>query len=151
MKIAIFGGSKELENNKKEIIREYLYKNLTKDDYIITGGTTGVMEFVSKIAQEIGTFVEAKVEDRWYEYLNEYNNKITRKKNSFQRMDETLSEVDEVWVFDGASGTLEELLETLNNTDIKVVIIGEKIKKFIAYLKQEFLIEDKYLKNVYMA
>jgi predicted Rossmann-fold nucleotide-binding protein len=141
MNIAFFAGStctNEYNNEIYQILSDK-FKSNVNIDCIITGGTIGIMEAISKASFENNIYTIGISNSKWEEYVNKYNSNYELYDDELERTKQMLSRADIYICLDGGIGTLSELflaLELCINFNKKMYVCDEKIQKLILYVSE---------------
>ncbi len=150
MIITVFGGSEP--SQEVYDVAYTLGKLIAKKGNVLkNGGTSGTMEAAAKGASEEGGKVIGVVVDGADSGSLAYHNEYMSEKISFTDYDLRVKELlnaDHIVVLPGGIGTLEELfiawVKSIVYTKKKLILLGEKNKRFLEYLRKEELVKEEY-------
>lgn len=108
--ITVFGSSKPVEGDEQYKIGYEMGKRLAQNGYnVCTGGFSGIMEAVSKGANEMGVDAVGVTVDTWDRMPNKYLTKEIKCNSLFDRVQKLIELGDGFVVLQGGTGTLLEL------------------------------------------
>lgn len=108
--ITVFGSSKPVETEEQYQFAYTLGILLAENNYnVCTGGFYGIMEAVSKGANEKGTEVIGITVDHWGGKPNKYVTKEIKCDTIFERIERLIESGDAYVILQGGTGTLLEL------------------------------------------
>lgn len=111
--ITVFGSSKPLEGDEEYDIAYKLGVLLAKSGFnVCTGGFMGIMEAVSKGANEYGAEVIGVTVDIWSSNPNKFITREIKCENILERVNKLIETGDAYIVLQGGTGTLLELAAT---------------------------------------
>jgi uncharacterized protein (TIGR00730 family) len=108
--ITVFGSAKPLSDDEQYVFGYELGKKLAESGFnVVTGGFNGIMEAVSKGANEIGMDAIGVTVDTWGSKPNRYLTKEFKCNSLFERVQKLIELGDGFAVLQGGTGTLLEL------------------------------------------
>lgn len=151
MNIVIYGG-RNCDKGYYEEIYKFIKKEFKDKSYhIITGGTSGVMDAVSKASSENSIKTTGVTLTSYKGLINKYVEETIEFDNEFDRM-KYITEIGDIFlVFDGDIGTLEELFLTWTyviNRNKTIYIMSKKTSELINFMFENNNLTNEYKKYV---
>jgi uncharacterized protein (TIGR00730 family) len=153
--VTVFGSSKPVDDDEQYVTGYQIGKKLAEKGFnVCTGGFGGIMEAVSKGANEMGAEAIGVTIDTWGRMPNKYLTREVKCSSIFERVEKLIELGDGFAVLQGGTGTLLELaavweLCNKNIMDRKPVACHSSMwKEIIAILNVQMEKENRSTETV---